>query len=47
MTVTASRPDSCVQKKSFSILYERAATVLSTLYICLVDNLLGSVTLSV
>jgi hypothetical protein len=38
-------PDSCMQRKGFPMLYERAATVLPTLYVCPVDNVLGGVLL--
>ena len=38
-------PDSCMQKKGVPMLYERSATVLPTLYVCPVENVLGRVPL--
>ncbi len=34
-------PDSCMQMKGVLMLYKRAATVLPTLYVCPVENVLG------
>jgi hypothetical protein len=36
-------PDRCMQRKGISVLYERAATVLPTLYVCPVENVLWRV----
>ncbi len=38
-------PDSCMQRKGVPMLYERSATVLPSLYVCPVQNVLGSVPL--
>ena len=38
-------PDSCMQRKGVPMLYKRAATVLLTLYVCPVENVLGRVPL--
>ena len=38
-------PDSCMQRKDVPMLYERSATVLPTLYVCPVENVLGRVPL--
>jgi hypothetical protein len=37
--------DSCMQQKGVTLLYERSATVLQSLYVCLVENVLGRVQL--
>ncbi len=37
--------DSCMQRKGVPMLYERSATVLLTLYVCPVENVLGIVPL--
>ncbi len=38
-------PDSCMQQKGVPMLYERSATVLPSLYVCPVANVLGRVPL--
>ena len=38
-------PDSCMQQKGVPMLYERSATVLPSLYVCPVENVLGRVPL--
>jgi hypothetical protein len=38
-------PDSCMQEKGVPMLYERSATVLPSLYVCPVENVLGRVPL--
>ncbi len=38
-------PDSCMQRNSIPMLYERAASQLPTLYVCPVENILGCVPL--
>jgi hypothetical protein len=38
-------PDRCMQRKGVPMLNERAATILPTLYVCPVDNVLGRVPL--
>jgi hypothetical protein len=38
-------PDSCMQQKGVPMLYERSATVLLSLYVCPVKNMLGRVPL--
>ena len=38
-------PDSCMQQKGVPMLYERPATVLPSLYVCPVQNVLGRVPL--
>jgi len=38
-------PDSCMQRKGVTMLYERSATVLPSLYVCHVQNVLGRVPL--
>jgi hypothetical protein len=37
--------ESCMQRKGVPMLYERSATVLPTLYVCQVENVLGRVPL--
>jgi len=38
-------PDSCMQQKGVPMLYERSCTVLPSLYVCPVENVLGCVQL--
>ncbi len=38
-------PDSCMQRNGIPMLYQRAASQLPTLYVCPVENVLGSVPL--
>jgi hypothetical protein len=38
-------PDKCMQKKGVPMVYERAAALAPTLYVCPVENVLGSVPL--
>jgi hypothetical protein len=38
-------PDRCMQRKGVPMLYERAATVLQTLYVCPVENVICSLPL--
>jgi hypothetical protein len=38
-------PDSCMQRKGVPMLYERAASQVSSLYVCPVENVLGRVPL--
>jgi hypothetical protein len=38
-------PESCMQRKGFPMLYERAASQVPSLYVCPVENVLGGVPL--
>ncbi len=42
---TSLTPDSCMQRKGVPMLYERSLTVLPSLYVCPVENVLGRVPL--